>query len=398
MRSQLIHTLELDRVPEAESSSLIAGFDAAMNRLNTTDLATNLIDREILQPSVRAMGDKFINQPRARGLLHANLAQSFATLSLRPKALIECRNAIKSLSEAFGPDDRRVLAVQFDELMLLTRMDERQGLQAKAQDLYERAQRMLPESDLIRLSIEREWASVVRSLGKLEESLALHQAALDKCRRFLPPGSDVTNRAMARTAELLADLNRDDEAQTLIHEAINSATDTFGPTHDNTLTLKFSLATVYLKCGKPNEAVAVLDELIDARTTATGRQNLRTINPLVLRSGLLVRLRRFAESEDDTRRMIAALGTREGFDSIRVTAGTRMARLLVIRGEYAAAEDALHRQLELVEPHWREPLLDRLQATYDAWAAHDPSADLKPKLQALSARRAELQPAPVQAP
>ncbi len=398
MRSQLIHTLELDRVPEAEGSPLIAGFDAAMNRLNTTDLATKLIDREILQPSVRAIGDKFVNQPRAQGLLHANLAQSFATLSMRPKALGECRKAIALLSEAFGPDDRRVLAVQLDELMLLTRMDEREGLPAKAQDLYERAQRTLPESDLVRLSIEREWAWVVRSLGKLEESLALHQSVLDKCRRFLPPGSDVTNKAMARTAELLADLNRDDEAQALIHEAVRSATETFGDTHDAALTLKFSLATIYMKCGKPEEAVAVLDELIDARTTATGRDNIRTINPLLLRSGLLVRLRKFAESEDDTRRLIAALGTRDGFDSIRVTAGIRMARLLVIRGEHAAAEDALQRQLQLVEPQRREPLLDRLQATYDAWAAKDPSADLKPKLQALSARRAELQAAPAEAP
>jgi tetratricopeptide (TPR) repeat protein len=398
MRSQLIHTLELDRVPEAESSSLIAGFDAAMNRLNTTDLATNLIEREILQPSVRAMGDKFINQPHAHGLLRVNIAQSFATLSMRPEALIECRKAITLLSEAFGPDDRRVLAVQFDELMLLIRMNEHEGLQAKAEDLLERAQRTLPESDVVRLIIENQWAGLLQDLDKREESLALYQSVLDRCRRFLPPGSDVTNRTMARTAELLADVDRDDEAQMLIQEAIKSATEAFGPTHDNTLTLKFTLATVYMKCGKPSEALAVLDELIDVRTTAEGRQNLRTINPLLLRSGLLVKLRRFAEAEADTRRLIAALGTRDGFDSIRVTAGTRMARLLVLRREFAAAEEALQRQLELVEPHWREPLLDRLQTMYDAWAARDPSVDLKPKLQALSARRAELQPAPVQAP
>lgn len=398
MRSQLIHTLELDRVPEAESSSLIAGFDAAMNRLNTTDLANNLIDREILQPSVRAMGDKFINQPHAHGLLRVNIAQSFATLSMRPKALIECRKALALLSEAFGPDDRRVLAVQFDELMLLSRMNEDQGLQAKAADLLERAQRALPESDEVRLSIEYEWTGVLRSLDKREESLALSQSILDRCRRFLPPGSDITNRVMARTAELLADLNRDDEAQMLIHEAIKSATESFGPTHNNTLILKYSLATTYMKCGKLNESVALLDELIDVRTTATGQQSIRTINPLVLRSALFVRLRRFAEAEADTRRLIAALGTREGFDSLRVTAGTRMARLLVRRGEYAAAEDALQRQLQLVEPHWCGPLLDRLQDTYDAWAARDPSADMKPKLQALSARRAELQAAPAEVP
>jgi non-specific serine/threonine protein kinase/serine/threonine-protein kinase len=398
MRSQLISNLEVDRVPEAERSSIIAGFDTAMVHLNTTDIASDLLDREILEPSAQAIENTFLTQPRARGLLHANVAASFAALSLRTSALSEYRNAVRSLSEGFGPDDRRVLETQLDELMMLHAMDDIQGMEARAGDLLERAQRTLPEFDPLRLSIEREWATLLRRLGRLDDSLAFHQAVLERCRRFLPPGSDATNRSMARTANVLADLGRYDEAESLIHEAVKNAVETFGPTHDNTLIIKFVLATVYFRSGKLDESLRVLDELVEARTTTRGRQNVRTINPLILRSSVLTKMSRLDEAEADCRRLIAALGSRQGVDSIRVIAGTRLAQLLETRHDYAAAEDVLNRQLQVTAPEWREPLFDKLQATYDAWAAHDPSADLKPKLQALSARRAELQAAPVQAP
>ncbi|MFN7614083.1 MAG: hypothetical protein ACK5P8_02690, partial [Phycisphaerae bacterium] len=154
----------------------------------------------------------------------------------------------------------------------------------------------------------------------------------------------------------------------------------------------------YSRSGKLDDSLRVLDELVEARTTTRGRQNVRTINPLVLRSSVLTRMSRLDEAEADCRRLIAALGSRQGVDSLRVIAGTRLAQLLETRHDYAAAEDVLNRQLQVTAPEWREPLFDKLHATYSAWAAHDPSADLKPKLQALSARRAELQAAPAQVP
>lgn len=394
MRAQLIKNLEVDQVPEADGESLLAAFDEAVLRLNTTDVASYLLDREILKPSIRAIDENFVDQPRARGLLHANVAASFAALSMRPEALGEYRSAVQALSEGFGPDHPQVLAVQLDELMMLTAMDDLQAIQTRASDLLERAQRVLDESDPLRLSIEREWATTLRSLGRLEESLEFHQAVLARCQRLLPPGSDVTNKSMARTARVLVDLARYDEAESLAHQAVTSAVQSFGPTHDDTLPIKYVLAEVQSRSGKNEEALVVLNEIVDARTTARGRQNVRTLNPLLLRMKVLTNLGRLEEAEADARQVIAALGSREGVDAIRVSVGTSLAKLLAQRHDYAAAEEVLERQIQLSSPTRRRPLLLELKGIFEAWAKHDPSVDLASKHSALLARLEPRPPAP----
>ncbi len=392
MRSQLIKNLEADQVPEAEGESLLAAFDEAVLRLNTTDVASNLLDREILKPSIRAIDENFVDQPRARGLLHANVAASFAALSMRPEALGEYRSAVQALSEGFGPDDPQVLAVQLDELLMLTAMHDLQAMQTRASDLLERAQRVLDESDPLRLSIEREWATTLRSLGRLEESLGFQRAVLARCQRLLPPGSDVTNMSMARTARVLADLGRYEEAESLAHQAVTSAVETFGPTHDNTLPIKFVLAFVQLESGKNADALVVLNEIVEARTTAKGRQNVRTLNPLLLRIMVLTNLGRLEEAEADARKVIVALGSRQGVDAIRVSVGTSLAKLLAQRHDYAAAEEVLERQIQLSSPTRSGPLLQELKGIFEAWAKHDPSVDLASKQSTLLARSAPLTP------
>jgi non-specific serine/threonine protein kinase/serine/threonine-protein kinase len=396
MRAQLIKNLEADQVPEADGESLLAAFDEAVLRLNTTDVASNLLDREILKPSIRAIDENFVNQPRARGLLHANVAASFAALSMRPEALGEYRSAVQSLSEGLGPDNPQVLAVQLDELMMLTAMDDLQAIQTLSGDLLERAQRALDESDPLRLSIERQWATTLRKLGRLDESLEFHQAVLARCQRLLPPGSDVTNKSMARTARALVDLARYDEAESLAHQAVTSAVQSFGPTHDDTLPIKYVLAEVQSKSGKNEEALVVLNEIVEARTTARGRQNVRTLNPLLLRSMVLTNLGRLEEAEADARKVIAALGSRQGVDAIRISVGTSLAKLLAQRHDYAAAEEVLERQIQLSSPSRRGPLFQELKAIFEAWAKHDPSVDLASKHSALLARLEPRTPAPTQ--
>ncbi|MBS0198037.1 MAG: serine/threonine protein kinase [Planctomycetes bacterium] len=393
MRARLIKALEVDRMAEAERSSLLAAFDAALLRINTTDVASDLLDREILQPSVRAIDESFVDQPRARGLLQANVASSFAALSMRANALLAYRRAVGSLSEGLGPDNPKVLAVQLDELMMLNAMDDLEAMQVRARDLLARAQRVLEESDPLRLSIEREWAATLRKLGRLQESLEFHKAVLAKCRRLLPASSDVTNKSIAKTANVLADLAQYDEAESLLREAIKSSVESFGPTHENTLPIKLAMAFVQSRSGKYEESLALLDELIEARTTARGTQNLRTVNPLLMRTGVLVHLGRLEEAEADCRKVIAAIGSRPMVDTIRAIVGARLAQILSKRHDYAAAEDVLEKQIQLCSPQRSEPLLHELEAVYAGWAEHEPSADLAAKREALLARLAERKPA-----
>lgn len=392
MRAQLAENLRLDAVPEAEQASLLAGFDAAMARLNTTDIASNLLDREILEPSIRAVDESFMDQPRARGLLHAKVGASYAALSMRPEAVAEFRKAVEALSQGLGPDDRRVLEAMLDELLLLIAMDEHEAMQVRGPDLLARAQRLLQESDPLRLSVEREWAACLRRLGRLEESLAFHMVVLDKCRRLLPPTSEVTNDSATKTAAVLSDLGRYQEAEALLLEALQRSSENLGANHDYTLPIKMSLAVVYFKSGRHQESLAVLDDLIQTRTPTRGVQNVRTINPLMLRTDVLIKLGRLDEAQADCRKILAALASRQGVDSIRVTIGPRLARLLAQRQEYAQAESVLQQQVQSTQPRNRGPLLRELVAIYDRWSTHEPSIDLADKRQAARAQLAEQEP------
>jgi non-specific serine/threonine protein kinase/serine/threonine-protein kinase len=394
IRAQLAENLRVDAVPEAEQASILAGFDAAMARLNTTDIASNLLDREILEPSIRAVDESFVDRPRERGLLHANIAASYAALSMRPEAVAEFRKAVEALTLGLGPDDPRVLKAMLDELLLLIAMDEHEAMQVRGPELLARAQRLLPESDPLRLSVEREWAACLRRLGRLEESVAFHMAVLDKCRRFLPPTSEITNDSATKTAAVLSDLGRYQEAETLLLEALQRSSENLGANHDYTLPIKMSLAAVYFKGGKHQESLAMLNDLIQTRAPTRGVQNARTITPLVRRSEVLINLGRLDEAQADCRKILAALASRQGVDSFRTTIGPRLARLLAQRHDYADAESVLQQQAQLTQPRNRGPLLRELLAIYDQWSTHDPSIDLADKREAAHAQLAAHEPEP----
>ena len=102
------------------------------------------------------------------------------------------------------------------------------------------------------------------------------------------------------------------------------------------------------------------------------------------------------EAEADARKVIAALGSREGVDAIRISVGTSLAKLLAQRHDYAAAEEVLERQIQLSSPTRRGPLLQELKAIFEAWAKHDPSVDLASKQRTLLARLEPRTPAPTQ--
>lgn len=392
MRARLAQSLRLDGLPEAEQASLLAGFDAAMARLNTTDIASDLLGREILEPSIRAVDESFMDQPRSRGLLHANVAASYTALSMRPEAAAEYRKAVEALAKGLGPDDRRVLEVMLDELLMLIAMDEHEAMQVRGPDLLARAQRLLAESDPLRLSIERDWAACLRRFGRLEESLALHMAVLDKCKRFLPPTSEVTNDSATKTAAVLTDLGRYQEAEALLLEAIRRSSENLGANHSYTLSIKKVLATVYLKSGRYEESLAVVDELIRTRTPSRGLQNVRTINPLMTRTEILIKLGRFDEAEADCRKILAAIASRQGVDFIRMVIGPRLAWLLAQRQDFAGAESVLLQQIQRTQPRIRGPLLRELVGVYDQWAMHDPTTDFTGKHEAARAQLAELEP------
>lgn len=365
--------------PDAAAASLDA-FDRALDRLNTSDVATAIIDRDLLQPSIAAVERRFAGNPAVAGALRATIASAYDGLGFWTPALQQGRAALSALASVHPedhPDVVRARLLVAHALLSLAQADE---AQCELEGLGPVLARTLPPEDPLRLAYGRMAASVAFAARRDDEALRLYRDQLDLVRRVHPPLSGAVLVAVADLSGALLVLKRAAEAEPLCREAFELALTLQGPAGTRTLNCGDRLATALIQLKRFEEAAALIADLLPRRERLSGRSNQRTMDLLIHRAGAYFGLKRPDLAEADLRTVLDLCGDQPRFIRNRLIVLSRLGPILVRRGDFAQAEDLLLAAALKADAPGRRQAVSHLKRVYARWAAADAAVDPDAKL------------------
>jgi tetratricopeptide (TPR) repeat protein len=199
-----------------------------------------------------------------------------------------------------------------------------EGLAGPAADYW---QEMLDLSEQL-LGAEHPQTSDVRDLlgsaceesGRLDEAIALYEAALSDVERVLGSGHPDTRPARERLARAYVAADRKTEAVQMSERALAHSMQSLGPDHADTLAAQANLASAYLAAGQLGEAAAALEDAVARREWALGPDHPDTIAARGSLADVYRASGRFKEAINLGKRTVADLERAQGADHPDTTA------------------------------------------------------------------------------
>ncbi len=269
---------------------------------NSTDIACRILDRSILRPSVLAIDEQFASDAVVRATLLSSIGASYQNLSMYDRAEPLLRTALQLRTESLGeahPDTLRAMMKLGTLLHIASRPLEAEPLLRSALEGLTRAQGL---DDPTRLSALNNLAWNLHEQGHLEEALVMYQEAyqrmsrvfgdadpttlvalhnlgyvshcldkLDDSERYYRKGLEIIRRQPDDKTRLSAFLNslgfvltskrQFQEADVLLHEAIDEAERTLGSDNRETLLARNSLAGSLKEQGRLDEARDIWEDV-----------------------------------------------------------------------------------------------------------------------------------------
>ncbi len=263
--------------PEADVAPAVSRLRDELQDVNATDLASGLLDREILAPSDSTIGERFSGQPAIESRLRGTLAGTYFNLGIFDPVESQYRRAIALRDSVFGEDDS--LAVQYRSALAL--LYYRKGRFTEAEPLDRRVlrdwTRLFGPDDAHALAATNILALCLTDLGRGAEAESLYLAALPRARRFLGDDDPVTVTSVQNLGLLY--MNRGDlaEAEPYMKEAMQSSSRSLGLDAPRTLKMANTLAGLYTYQGKFTEAESLYQDTLSRRTRSLGRDHVDTV-------------------------------------------------------------------------------------------------------------------------
>ncbi len=189
---------------------------SALSDVNFTNVAVATLGRGLFDPTLRAIDQRFSEQPVLRARLLQSSANTLRDIGLFDRAERPQAEALSLRESSLGADHPETLA------------------------------------SLIRSG------ALLRSLGELERSEGVLREAIKRCRDALGDSDALTVHAINEHAQTLRDAGRLDEAETGFREALRIGDAQLGEGHHETLTALNNLGFVLVRRGDLEEAERVL--------------------------------------------------------------------------------------------------------------------------------------------
>jgi serine/threonine protein kinase/tetratricopeptide (TPR) repeat protein len=285
---------------ESERARRAEAFQAELDRVNATDAAAALIDREILTPAVAAIDRSFREQPLVDAELRQVIADVYGTIGLFEAAAPLQESALATRRAALGEDH--------------------------------------PDT----LGSLNSYGVLLQSQGKFEEAEPHLLALVETSRRVF--GSDHRNTlaALNNYGSMLFFSGRIDRAEQPLREAWETSQRVLGPDHPDTLGALNSLALVQHASGKREDAEGTLRTLLASLRRVLGNEHPNTVATIGSLGFLLQELGRFDEAEAYARESLELQRRLQGeAHPDTILAVGSLGSLLAARGDHAAAEPYL---------------------------------------------------------
>lgn len=418
-----------DRLPELERVLAVA---------SSTDLARELIEREMLDRAERAIARDFADQPALAADLREASGRVHAALGLYDKAAESQAGVVAYRTSTLGPRDPATLRARMahgSALYKLSRYDEaRQVLESALADAA-----TLPGGDETRAGIELELSEVDALRGDLPGAVARKRGVVERLSAVRGDTDSLTLRAMTGLALVLGRAGDIVEARALLERVVplrievdglddgdtlasmgalatmramqseyepavamqrtlaEAMVRRLGAEHPDTLAIRNNLANMLSGLGLQDEALAEARAVLDARTRVLGAEHPQTLRSALNVASLHGRMDDFdrglpleAEVLEARRRILGADHPDTLF--IQLNHGVTLQRAGKSREALAQFEDGLPRALRVLgekHPQYQLGLMMSGEALLDVGRTDAALAQLR---QALALRKAHLPP------
>ncbi len=295
LRERVITGARNAGVAEPQVTAAGAAFDDLVRRVNPTDAALHVIDRQILARALETIDTEFESQPEIALQLRASIGNTYGELGLLDRAEAQERAVYESSLRVRGPDHPKTLDAGYklaQELMFLGRNDDAETL---VTEVITRQHRVVGENDPATLRSRTLLADLQQMRGRDAEAELAFEETLAAQRQAL----GVEHRDTMATMNLLALLYSDEgraEAEPLMLELLSSAQHAWGEEDPRTLVYEHNLARIYQRQGRDEEAVEHNRHVLEVRRRVLGDDHPRTLRSKASLADSYSRLGRFEDA------------------------------------------------------------------------------------------------------
>ncbi|MCG6964100.1 MAG: tetratricopeptide repeat protein [Acidobacteria bacterium] len=251
---------------------------------------------DILDQAAEGAGTAFGDEPLTEAAIRNTLGATYLSLGALDKAQEHLERASLIRSSLLGPDSLPALQTRTDLAKLLMaqgKLDDAEKLLAK---ITAACQRLWRDENQVCPNSATQYGKALLYQRKFGEALTV----LERVRSALPAGAETAGRLDADLvlASVLREVDRDEEAEALIREAISTSTRVLGKVHPTTLRALQDLAILEDRRGNPEQAEEHFRQILSDCSTVFGPDHPSTLRTTLNVAISLTRLGRMKKAEE----------------------------------------------------------------------------------------------------
>ncbi|MCA9288361.1 MAG: serine/threonine protein kinase [Phycisphaerales bacterium] len=353
----------------------------ALERVNFTDIASQTLEQDLFDPSIRAVREQFADQPEIRGRLLHTLGTTIREVGLLDRAIEVLQEAVRVRSETLGPDDPDTLVSQASLGRTLQYAGRPREAEALFNSVLEARLRVFGDHDPATLDAMDRVADIAFTLGRQQDAERLYRQVLDARIALLGPDHLDTINSHESLARICRALRLNEEAERHHRIAAEGFERIYGFEHEGTQQSLSGLAGALTDQGRAAEAEAIYRRVVAFLEQRLGRSHPNTLVTTLSLVDCLQKQDRHADAADLAASILERareqlppdhwyLGSFEWVYSIS----------LVALGRFAEAEALMLHAYQLFEQnlgpqHVRAIATARgLTNLYEKWDAAEPDA------------------------
>lgn len=386
-----------------DRAAQLASFSEAWSRVNTTDVALELIKTTILEPSLAAIDRQFSEQSKLNAMLRSAVASRYLDLGLLEEAQAVNDQILELRRETLGDDDpvtlkviiarckiltllghaadaENILRPMIDKLVKQPGADETLVVMAKnglgdcliPQNKFAEAESIFREALAIRRRVQGDdhedtlmtlgnLAMALRGEGKFAEAEQVNLEGLHRRQRIYGDDHPYTLSSYNNLGVIQLDAGHPVEAAESFRKAAEGRSRIQGENHRDTMLAYNNLAATLNRIGKDEDAEKIQRDILDRLRSSLGPDHPDAIMALSNLVATLIKLSKFDEAEPLCTELVERRERVQGRQSAGAVSAYNIAGYLYSRqAKYAQVEPLLRKALEASSNVWAENHPERL--------------------------------------
>jgi len=283
LRDRVLEELAQNGASEERLDAVKASFDV----LNTTDLALQIVDEEILARAADTIEERLADQPLVEAALRQAIGETYQRLGLYTKSRPQLEKALALYRVKLGDDEVRTLDSLDSMGQLFEDMGDYPNALSYRREYVEGTRRILGTNHPNTVTAISNLSQILAFMGKNDEALSLLRESLERARRELGSDHPATLAAIDTTGRLLYSTGKYAEALPYFREVLERNRRVFGNDDKRTLTSLGSMGLVLDSMGKYAEALVYHRESLEASRRVLGNDHSYTLAAISNTAGSL---------------------------------------------------------------------------------------------------------------